>query len=85
MQFRAESNVMMPTVSGSAMDMGATGKVGAGNSTLGGNVSGFDEGLQAMHQAYRPMVGRADKHSSNIVGSGGSFKTGISQLRGATS
>ena len=66
MLFRADS--MLPEA----------GSLGAGNPTPGGNLSGFDEGMQP----YRPMVGRADKHPSNIVGSGPFNAGGIQALRG---
>ena len=93
MLFRASNNVVGPSSGVGELQtphrspqvphgtsIGDVGGLGSGNPTPGGNVSGFDEGMQA----YHPMVGRADKHSSNIVGSGGGFHTGISQLHGSS-
>jgi hypothetical protein len=100
--FRADSNPAMPS-SGvgnlptphrspqvpHGLSVGDTGGLGAGNPTVGGNISGFDLGLQAekaITHPYQPMIGRADKHSSNIVGSGQNFgPVGISSVHGAGS
>lgn len=70
MNFRAESQP--------APSIPDAGGLGVGNPSPGGNLSGFDEGIQP----YHPMLGRADKHPSNIVGSGQVFGTGNGMLHG---
>lgn len=74
MQFRANSD---------ALQLGGTGSSMPGEVSPAGLPSGFDQGLQAMPAPYHPMQGRADKHASNIVGSGQHFGAGgIQALHG---
>lgn len=56
MNFRAQSSGIQPALPGTGVAM-------PGGVSPAGPMSGFDQGLQA----YHPALGRADKHSSNIV------------------